>query len=808
MSQPREHGHGVPQSEDMKMNVNMNAMEEKGADSSLKLLANVACQHQHSLQGKRRRKEYINNYLTKIRRNIKKNRALYSRESNRECDSDWFDDEATDDSHDDDSDGHGDGDQDDDDEDEDDEQKAKDLRNKNRNKKKERKERRLFKEQCLESMKEYDRMFYGLWCDENLLYSSDDNEQCTESASTRSPPPVQMARVDEAEDSDDNAVTLKWSPSALGLQAKDSFVNEVFDSKQMANHGVCVKVHSNILSISKRFLYHDEYFNHIYQDSQWDELAESGTKRRAKGAEHDDDDEDEEDEEDEDEEDEDEAKIGVDGWERIDDETFCLTKPHLFEKRVYLPSTDRERERERERRSKKRWHSDDDDESHSDDERMEPLWDGNVIKDGMAAFAARDSKDEQKEEEEEDEQEVKARDVWYSNGMEDPLRKKEAQSAWTKKDEKEMERQRRSRHNKSVEIMKKMGEPLKHNDVMGIGINFHSRTLFVTVNGELVNDKKYNEPLLFRDLFIKERLYIVGILKHFGNQLSFNFGQSRFRFDLSRYFGLEYVRMVQRNNNYFSRFLRSIQHSSVNKKLLNCSVLDHCIYEGFEVTANRMMVKLFGADNAQKLTSHLKASNEVWSSMTVRRCIKKCIESGSMLRAKENIKKLKIRHFSMKYPVAWFQILRQELVELMRTDHLEDARRFYQQHLLGFESRMLGLDDLDLQNKEALKAEVNVLGTVLANVCSAGHWKLDRVLLEYRYLFDVERRHRLRDIVHNLIYKHMKQREEKRMQCLYNHRPVTSIYDSQLNLMLRHLCAVYDCYNTNFANYCEHIRFV
>ena len=73
----------------------------------------------------------------------------------------------------------------------------------------------------------------------------------------------------------------------------------------------------------------------------------------------------------------------------------------------------------------------------------------------------------------------------------------------------------------------------------------------------------------------------------------------------------------------------------------------------------------------------------------------------------------------------------------------------------------------------------------------------------------------------------MQQRESKRLQCLYNvdfsnfdcnnHNNdgdgddtycKLKMYDSQLNLFLKHLCVIYDCYKTNFGNYLENIRFV
>jgi len=182
-----------------------------------------------------------------------------------------------------------------------------------------------------------------------------------------------------------------------------------------------------------------------------------------------------------------------------------------------------------------------------------------------------------------------------------------------------------------------------------------------------------HEPMIVSDIFIDEPLYIFGLMKHFGNKMAFNFGQTKFAFDLNQYFALEYVHFINRSNGYFDKFIQNEEENEINKQMLNCSILDHCLYEGFEQTAQQMLRKLFGKEEGNKLIFHLNSCNDVFATMNVRRCIKQCVENGHMEKAKCNLQKLGIAHFNMKYPVAWFQILRQELIECLRANEIEKA---------------------------------------------------------------------------------------------------------------------------------------
>ena len=799
-------------------------------------------------------------------------------------------------------------------------------------------------------MKEYDRLFYGLWCDEPLIATTD-----SEGDGVNPNGNGKDSDIGSESEGMTTMEVLEWSRKERyfpklkrgGGDDDDAFLGEVFDGKQMANNGVCVKVHSSILAVSKAMVYHDGYYNHIHQQSQW--ALDTKQKKRPRRVKQEDDPHDESDDDDEEEDD----RFGVDGWERIDDETFVLTKPERFEKHIILPSTNpnvhrlRNRggriRRDQSRRVRLEYDSGSDievadrsDRHLKDPEAMEHGFgrfeDGNILRDGLDSFGADLTRSSMKikigddmDEDDDDGDDdgggdavnvLSAKDVRYNNGIAgwtsgafsghhgpppshrsmreetlvtvriiqpnvdkqrlievlqrehrvtvrfcadlvpqrrnrpflecpvmqlDTVRQREhliaqsnagktridgqivsietvAGSGWSTADREEMTTRRKSKVNERVQILRKFPEPLVKGDTVGIGINFHLRTLFVTVNGKLANDRECGLPFLFRDLFVDEPLFIVGALKHYGNQFAFNFGQRRFRFDLDRYFSFEYIRKIERNRNYISRFLRNTPRSNgINKQLLHSMVLDHCIYEGFAATAKRLICKRVGVEKGKKVISHLEVSHDVFGTMELRRCIRECIESGSIHRARHNIQKLGISHFSMKYPVAWFQILRQELVELLRADKVSEAQKLYRGEILEFESFLIG--DLDAENGRVLREEVSLLGTLLVNCVHNKRFDLGRIVVDCRFLFDVKRRYRLRDIVHNLIYRHMKQRDEKRMQCLYSMPSQCSkvkqggvrrvkMYDSQLNMFLKHLCAVYDCYKSNFGNYCESIRIV
>ena len=71
-------------------------------------------------------------------------------------------------------------------------------------------------------------------------------------------------------------------------------------------------------------MYFDECYNQIYQDSQWNDSDNQN------------------DDNDDENEDDDEDNLGIDGWERIDDETFVLTKPSKFERKIKLTPQSKE----------------------------------------------------------------------------------------------------------------------------------------------------------------------------------------------------------------------------------------------------------------------------------------------------------------------------------------------------------------------------------------------------------------------------------------------------------------------------------
>merc|ERR1712154_476342 len=119
----------------------------------------------------------------------------------------------------------------------------------------------------------------------------------------------------------------------------------------------------------------------------------------------------------------------------------------------------------------------------------------------------------------------------------------------------------------------------------------------------------------------------------------------------------------------------------------------------------------------------------------------------------------------------------------MGKNKVNKAKKLYENEILRFEAFLLSdfnphRLNLDDKNKKILKNEVNILGTLLINCIhqknnnpnskNINNLDLNNVLMEYRYLFDINRRYRLRDIIHNLLYQHMKERENKRINCLYN----------------------------------------
>ena len=143
-------------------------------------------------------------------------------------------------------------------------------------------------------IKKIDKMFYNLWCDENIIYSTDDDDDDKQQNKNTN---LEIISIDPNNNNNKNIINNNNSRNNRGrvesdtcsilqqLQsriaskyeppksAKDNkFINEVFDSKQISNNGICVKVHSNILTISKKFIYQDEYFNNVYQQSQWKKM--------------------------------------------------------------------------------------------------------------------------------------------------------------------------------------------------------------------------------------------------------------------------------------------------------------------------------------------------------------------------------------------------------------------------------------------------------------------------------------------------------------------------------------------------------
>jgi len=151
--------------------------------------------------------------------------------------------------------------------------------------KQQRKEKQVWRDQCVKSMREYDRMFYNLWSDEVALYSTDDGENdkdgqvgakmTTTTTTSHMQPAIAMdMTAADKEDSLDpsleiltSAYSSKYKPTSMPDDA--AFVTQVFDRKQLCNDGICVKVHSSLLTISRKLLYPDQHFNHVAQQCQW-----------------------------------------------------------------------------------------------------------------------------------------------------------------------------------------------------------------------------------------------------------------------------------------------------------------------------------------------------------------------------------------------------------------------------------------------------------------------------------------------------------------------------------------------------------